>query len=79
MSPDDREAITRSIANLWTLQTIVLAEVMRAVRDAGALSPEQCTRLLERIDGYADALDGEDDQAYATNLLATVRQMLERE
>lgn len=76
MSPEDREGITRSIANLWTLQAILLAEIMRAVRDAGALSPVQCTRLLERIDGYADALEGTDDQAYAMQLLATVRQML---
>lgn len=76
MSPEDREAVVRSIANLWTLHTSVLAEIMRGLHDAGALSPDQCKAVLERIDLRIDALEGEDDQQYATEMLATVRQLL---
>lgn len=76
MSPEDRDSVTRSIANLWTLQAMVLSRLMGALREEGLLSSEQIDWHLQQIDNDVDVLDGEDDQQYATQMLATVRARL---
>ncbi|WP_093666463.1 hypothetical protein [Sphingomonas gellani] len=70
--------ITTSIANLWTHQTSFMAQVLIALQDEGALSPQAIHQLLRRLDDNADALDGEDDRQYATAALASVRNLLDR-
>jgi hypothetical protein len=75
MSPDEREAVTRSIANLWTFNAAFMARLVRMLRDQ-AVPAEALGRMLQELDGDVDALEGEDEQAYATNLLAMVRRAL---
>jgi len=76
MSPEDQDAITRSIANLWTLNAIVLSAVMRGLQAEGALSNAAVEGILQSIDRFVDTLDGPDDQEYATRMLASVRTVL---
>lgn len=76
MSPEDREVISRSIANLWAFNAIVIGRLLGAMRDGGA-SGEQIEVLLQQLDADTDAiLDGPHDQLYAAGLLATVRTVL---
>lgn len=76
MSPEDRIAIARSIANQWTFQTSFMVQIMSALQSEGALSEAAIEGLLQRLDANADLLEGEDDQAHATGAVATVRQLL---
>lgn len=78
MSPEDREAITRSIANLWTFNMLVIANLLYAMRAEG-FSPARIEALLQGMDAHVDMLEGHDDQDHATSLLAGVRQMLSNE
>ena len=75
MSPEDREMVTRSLANLWTFNTIFISSLARILRDTGT-PPEALDHMLEEMDGVLEALEGEDDRAYAMGLLATVRKLL---
>lgn len=75
MSPEDRDAITRSIANLWTFNAAFMARLVRTLREQ-AVPAEALGRMLEQLDGDVDALEGEDEQAFATGCLATVRAAL---
>jgi len=75
MSPQDREEITRSIANLWTFNAIFISRLSRILRDTGT-PIEALDHMLEEMDHTLDVLAGEDDRAYAMGLLATVRKLL---
>lgn len=76
MSPEDREAITRSIANLWTFNGLFISRLLQTLRDDG-LPAERIERLLQTLDAETDEiLEGPDDQAYAAGLLASVRTLL---
>lgn len=75
MSPEEREAITRSIANLWTFNAIFISRLAGTLRDSG-LPAEEIEAMLQSIDEAVDILDGEDDRGYATGLLAAVRTVL---
>lgn len=75
MSPEDREAITRSIANLWTFNAIVISRLVRTLRQH-AVPADELARMLEEMDAAVDVLDGEDDRAFATGLLSTVQHAL---
>jgi hypothetical protein len=73
---DDRTVTARSIANLWTAQTVMLQHVMLAIRDSGGLSSEQLDWHLQQMDVSLDVLDGEDDRHFATEMVASVRSAL---
>lgn len=75
MSPADREMVTRSLANLWIWQTAFTARLLEALRENG-MPPEALERLLQALDQDTDALEGVDDQAFATGLLAVARSRL---
>ena len=77
MSPDDREAIIRSIANLWTFNALFIGQLLSTLERDGGLSAGAIERLLQGLDADADQiLEGPDDQMYAAGLLASVRQYL---
>lgn len=76
MSPEDREAITRSIANLWTFNALFISRLLQTMRDGG-LPNEKIEQLLQTLDAETDAiLDGEDDKQFAAGLLASARLLL---
>jgi hypothetical protein len=75
MSPEDRETITTSIANLWSFNTMLIADLLYELRKGG-LREERIESFLQNMDRHADVLVGESDQSHATTLLATVRKML---
>lgn len=76
MSPEDREAITRTIANLWSFNAIFIGRLLGAIRDNG-MPEERIEALLQQLDAETDQiLEGPDDQLYAAGLLATVRDLL---
>ena len=76
MSPEEREAITRSIANLWTFNALFISRLLQAMRDGG-MPNERIEALLQQIDADSDEiLEGPDDQLYAAGLLAAVRSTL---
>ncbi|MBO9580309.1 MAG: hypothetical protein J7498_05410 [Sphingobium sp.] len=75
MSPEDREVVTHSIANLWSMHAIFIANLLYAMREEG-FSPERIEALLQGMDHHVDVLHGEHGKAQATGLLATVRTML---
>lgn len=77
MSPEDRDAITTSIANLWTFNAVLTTQILRGLRDEGAMSAAAIERTLQRTDAMVEAIDGELDQRFATGMLATVRTMLQ--
>lgn len=78
MSPEDREAITRSIANLWTFNALFISRLLHALREDG-LPSAKIEWLLQEMDAASDeVLEGPDDQLYAAGLLATVRNLLGR-
>ncbi|MGD9715336.1 MAG: hypothetical protein AB7V46_25265 [Thermomicrobiales bacterium] len=72
MAPEDREMVTRSIANLWVWQTAFTSRIMQVLKDGG-MSPAILERMLQELDEDTDMLDGPDDQAYAIELLAVAR------
>lgn len=73
MSPEDREMVTRSIANLWTFNAMFISQLLYSLRESG-MAGEQIEELLQALDAECDEiLDGPDDQLYAAGLLATVR------
>ena len=77
MSPEDRESVTRSIANLWTWQALFISRLLGTLEAEGSLSPKAIERLLQDLDALSDqTMDGVDDQLYAAGLLATVRKLL---
>lgn len=77
MDAADRDAITRSIANLWTFNAIFIARLLGHLEEESGISEGTIDRLLQGIDADADAiLDGPDDQIYAAGLLAAVRERL---
>lgn len=79
MSPEDREAITRSIANLWTFNALFIGQLLASLRDQG-FAAEAIEGLLQELDASTDeVLEGPDDQLYAAGLLATVRALLARQ
>lgn len=79
MDSEDREAITRSIANLWTFNALFISRLLATLRSEGSASPAAIERLLQELDAATDeVLDGEDDKLYAAGLLATARQLLAR-
>ena len=75
MSPEDREMVTRSIANLWTFNAIVISRLVRTLRQH-SVPADALGRMLEEMDDAVEVLDGEDDRAYATGLLAVVQNAL---
>jgi hypothetical protein len=75
MSPEDRDAITTSIANLWTFNAAFMARLVRTLRDQ-AVPAEALGGMLQELDRDIDVLEGDDDQAYASGLLALVRARL---
>ena len=73
----DREAVIRSIANLWTFNALFISRLLVVLEDSGSLSPARIEALLQDLDASSDeVLEGPDDQMYAAGLLATVRQLL---
>jgi hypothetical protein len=79
MSPEDRAAITTSIANLWTFNALFISRLLETLRNEG-LPADKIEHLLQILDRDTDEiLDGVDDQAYAAGLLASVRALLARE
>lgn len=76
MDPEDREFVVRSMANLWSFQALFISHLFRSARDEG-VSREALERLLQRIDSDIEVLEGEDDRAHATGLLAAVRTLLD--
>lgn len=75
MSPDERSAITTSIANLWTFNAVFISHLLRALRDSG-FPVERLEALLQELDSSSDLLEGETERAYAIELAATVRTAL---
>lgn len=73
---DDRQAIARSIANLWAFHALFIGRLMVALREEGAISDEALEKLLQLLDGDVDCLDGIDDQAFGTALLVSAREIL---
>lgn len=77
MSPEDRESITRSIANLWTFQALFMSRLLGTLEQHGALSERAIEAMLQDLDAATDdVLEGHDDKDYAAGLLATVRSLL---
>lgn len=76
MSPEDRAAITTSIANLWSFQTSFMVQITRTLQETGAVSHSALEQMLQRCDRDSDILEGEDDKAFAMGALATVRRLL---
>lgn len=77
MSPEDREMVTRSIANLWTFNALFISRLLRTMRDAG-MPHGQIEKLLQQLDEETDEiLEGHDDKLYAAGLLASARTMLD--
>jgi len=75
MSPEDREMVTRSIANLWTFNAIVISRLVRTLRQH-SVPADALGRMLEEMDDAVEVLDGEDDRAYANGVLAVVQNAL---
>ncbi|HET6407156.1 MAG TPA: hypothetical protein VFG14_04685 [Chthoniobacteraceae bacterium] len=73
---EDRELMIRSIANLWTFQAAFVGRLMLTLRQSGALSAEQAENMLQALDEDCQTLEGDDEQAYATGLLASARTVL---
>lgn len=70
---DDREVFIRSIANFWAFNRLFIGRLLLALKKDGALSDETIQELLREADEDAQLLEGEDDRACATELLAGVR------
>lgn len=78
MSPEDREAITRSIANLWTFNAVFISRLLGELEEDGRIDAATIERMLQGMDDDADAiLEGDDDKLYAVGLLAAVRGRLQ--
>lgn len=79
MSPEEREVVTRSIANLWTFNAVFISQLLYSLRK-GAMRDEEIEALLQAVDEETDAvLEGEDDKLYAAGLLASVRSRLSQD
>ena len=77
MDPADREAITRSIANLWTFNALFISRLLGTLEAHGGLSPTAIESLLQQLDEASDeVLEGPDDQLYAAEAVAVVRNLL---
>lgn len=74
---DERdEIIARSVANLWTFHAAFMGRLMLRLRSSGALSAVDVEQMLQSLDQDCEILEGQDDQMYATGLLASVRAVL---
>lgn len=78
MDDEAREFVIRSLANIWTFNALFLSHLLRTLRENGC-SEEALSDMLEQIDAEVGVLEGEDDQAYATGLLAVARQRMREE
>jgi len=67
--------VTRSIANLWTFNAIVISRLVRTLRQH-SVPADALGRMLEEMDDAVDVLEGADDRAYATGLLSVVQNAL---
>lgn len=76
MDDNDRAEITRTIGNLWAFHNAVIARLMLALVQDGALSRSSAEQALQAMDRDTDALEGEDDRGFATAVLAGVRSVL---
>jgi hypothetical protein len=76
MSPEERSEIGRALSNQWLFQAAFVGRLMLALRSSGALSAEAADQMLQDLDQDLEALDGEEDRAFATAVLASARSVL---
>jgi hypothetical protein len=73
MHSEDRSELIARIANLWSFNALFLSRLMLVLREEGTLSAGGVEKLLQDLDRGIYILDGMEEQAFVTRLLATVR------
>lgn len=63
----------RAIANLWGFNAALIGRLAQVLVESGVVPSDTIERMLQELDVDLEALEGADDQDYATQLLAHVR------